>query len=209
MNALIQLLAGLVKYAAVLVINLSLFLIIPMSHSFFELFQSEKPRKAARKKMVAEYIKPKEKEAKPQPKSRIRDVANATSQPLQDPMKFNFSPDLSVEGGAQGVAIGGGELKAEVFEEGEVDVPAAPTYQPQPDYPERARDLAVEGDVAVTFVVGVDGRVASIEHIEAPHPSFNSAVRKTVSSWKFKPARNKGVPVKSKMSIVIGFQLQS
>ncbi len=197
----------LLKLAAILTLNVLLFMVIPLSQNFLKLFEDKKSTFDTQKRIIAEYVKPDQKEEKPKPKSRIREVSNTSTQPLQNPGKFKFSPDLSVGSGGDGVAIQGQQLEAEVFEEGDVDVIAAPRFQPQPPYPDKARELAIEGMVKVVFVVDVSGNVSSIRSIEAPHQSFDKVVREVVSTWKFSPAVKRGVPVKSVMSIVIEYGL--
>jgi TonB family protein len=128
---------------------------------------------------------------------------------MQSMMKFTLTPDLSTGGIGDGVAIQQRELTAEVFEEGEADENVTPVFKPSLSYPPRARELAIEGTVAVTFVVGVRGEVREIEEIDAPHESFMKEARKTISRWKFKPARNKGVPVNQRVKIAIDFSLDS
>jgi protein TonB len=208
MQFIAQFLIGAIKAAVVLAINVSLFLIIPITHDLLGLLKEEKKEAVTQQRVVAEYVKPKQPKKEPEPQTRLRSVSDASSRPMQQQMKFDFSPDLSVEGSAGGVGIESQELQAEVFEEGEVDQDAVPISRPIPKYPERARDLAVEGTVTVTFMVGVDGKV-SVQNIDAPHPSFVPEIRGAVEKWKFKPAMNKGVPVKMLMRIPIDFKLDS
>ncbi len=208
MQMIVQLLSTAIKAAVVLAINVSLFLIIPVTHDLLGMLKEEEKKTVNQRKIVAEYVKPKQQEKKPEPKTRLRSVSDASSQPMQQQMKFDFSPDLSVEGGAGGVGIESQELQAEVFEEGEVEQEAVPIATPGPKYPDRARDLAVEGVVTVKFIVGVDGKV-NVQDIDAPHPSFVQEVRSTLEKWKFKPAMNKGVPVKVIMRVPIEFKLDS
>jgi TonB family protein len=195
------------RFAIVLAINISLFLIIPATHAFLDKSHLREKNEVTQRKVVAELIKPKKKETKQEPKRRLRSVESSSSQSIRNPMKFKFSPDLSVAGGAGGVAIQSQELTAEVFEEGEAEEDVRPRFTPAPRYPDRARDMAIEGTVVVTFVVDVDGKVGAIEEIEAPHPSFKSEIRSTLQEWKFQPAQNKGVPVKQRVRQPFDFYL--
>ncbi len=207
MNFLAQSFIYLIKIMLVLTINITLFLVIPATHNLFGMFKEEKKEIVQQKKVVAELVKPKPKPQEQKQPQRLRSVSNAKSQPMQSRMKFDFKPDLSVQGSAGGVGMESRELQAEVFEEGEVDQNAIPVKATQPAYPSRARDLAIEGTVTITFVVDVDGRVVEIENIDAPHQSFVTEARKTVSQWRFRPAQNKGVPVKQRVRISIDFSL--
>jgi TonB family protein len=58
----------------------------------------------------------------------------------------------------------------------------------RPKYPERARDLQIEGVVVVEFDVLADGSVSNIHIISGPI-EFYDAVTASVSAWRFKPAR--------------------
>jgi protein TonB len=58
----------------------------------------------------------------------------------------------------------------------------------RPKYPERARDLQIEGVVVVEFDVLPDGSVANVRVISGPM-EFHEAVLKAVAGWRFKPAR--------------------
>ncbi len=210
MNLIAQVAGALGKLGVVVVINLSLFLVIPVTENLFKLIDSrDKQVEETKKKLVAEYVRPKPKKTEQPKKSRIRSVSNASSRPIQSTMKFKFSPDLSVGGAGDGVAMQGQQLQAEVFEEGEVDVDAVPVYTPPPSYPKRARELAVEGEALAVFVVDADGRVRAVDRIDAPHEILEKEIRKTITQWKFKPAQNRGVPVKTRMSIPFTFSLDS
>lgn len=210
MHLFIQAAGVLGKLVVVVVINLSLFLVIPVTEGMFSLIGGMKEERVeTRKKLVAEYIKPKQKEVKRTQQSRVRSVSNASARPMQSSMKFKFTPDLSVGGAGEGVAMQSQQLEAEVFEEGQVDVDPVPMQTPPPAYPDRARDLAVEGEAVAVFVVDVDGKVRTIENIDAPHPIIADEIRATIMQWKFKPAQNRGVPVKARMRVPFDFSLDS
>jgi protein TonB len=57
-----------------------------------------------------------------------------------------------------------------------------------PKYPERARDLQIEGVVVVEFDVLPDGSVSNIRIVSGPM-EFRDAVVRAVAAWRFKPAR--------------------
>ena len=58
----------------------------------------------------------------------------------------------------------------------------------RPKYPERARDLQIEGVCVVEFDVLPDGSVSNIRIISGPM-EFHDAVTKAVATWRYKPAR--------------------
>jgi TonB family protein len=198
---------GLGRLAIVLAINVSLFLIIPASHDLFGSIHDRTKEAPAQRKVVAELVKPKPEEKETKPRRRLRSVRNASAEALRNPMKFKFSPDLSVAGGGDGVAMQSQELSAEVFEEGEAEQDARPRKFPSLRYPDRARELAVEGTVVVRYIVDVDGGTYGFEEISSPHPTLTSEVRQALEKAKFEPAMNKGVPVKQRVQQSFDFYL--
>lgn len=195
------------RAAVVLLINFSLFLLIPVSQELFSSFDKKEEKKEVTHRVVAEMVqkpKPKKQEVK---KSRIRSVNSSSGKSLQSPMKFKLSPDLSVAAGGDGAAIATGQMDAQVFDEGSVEQPAIPQSIPPFKYPEEARKMAISGEGLITFIVGTEGRVVDIVDIDVPHNSLEKAVRTWLPSLKFTPAQNQGVPVAQKMQLPMDFQL--
>ncbi|MBN1306519.1 MAG: energy transducer TonB, partial [Chitinispirillaceae bacterium] len=75
-------------------------------------------------------------------------------------------------------------------------------------YPDRARELEIEGTLEVIIIIDTQGKVASVEVVRSPHSSITAAARKIIETWRFKPARNKGVPVRMRVRQVIEFTLE-
>lgn len=199
----------LIRLALVLLINFSLFLIIPVSQELFAaLNNKDKDEKKAQTRMVAEMVQKKKPKKSTPKKSRIRSVSSSSGKSLQSPMKFKLTPDLSVGGAGDGATIATGQMEAQVFEEGAVDQPAVAQSIPPFKYPKEARKLAVEGEGLITFVVGTNGAVAEILSIEVPHKTLEKAVRVWLPTLRFKPAMNQGVPVAQKMQLPMDFTLQ-
>lgn len=196
------------KLAAVIGVNFFLFIILPITHNIFSSINVENKELKKQPKIVAEMVKPEKKKEKEQPKRRIRKVQNASAQSASSSNNLKFTPDLGVEGG-QGVGIASQTMETTVFEEGNTDEDAVPMFTPPPKYPQRARDLGIEGMVEVIIVVGTDGKVSSVEIVRSPHASFNQEVRKVISTWKFKPAKNQGVPVQVRKKQVLDYRLDS
>ena len=209
MHLIVNGMYGLIKFCVVLVINFSLFCIIPVSQNIFSLFQEDTKKEIHKPRVVAELVKPPKPKKEQKRKTRLRKVTASSSRSIQNPMKFKMAPDLSVAGAGNGAAVSGEEMHAEVFDEGDVDVAATPVFQPKPGFPEKARKLAIEGEVRVTFIVGIDGKIELIESVAAPHVSFNEEIRRAFDQWKFNPAKKKGVPVKSRHTIIIDFALDA
>ncbi|MGM0443370.1 MAG: energy transducer TonB [Fibrobacterota bacterium] len=197
----------LLRTALVLAINIGLFVVIPLSQDAYS--NVDKEDSGAAKRIVAEIVKPEKKKPKPKQTKRLRSMSSSQGKSLQSNMKLGLTPDLSVGGGGDGAVIAASDIGAEVFEEGDVDNPATPVFTPQPDFPAEAKRLGVGGAVTVFFTVGEDGRVMTVDEVDAPHSSFEGAVRKAMEEWEFSPAMKNGVPVISKKSILIDFSLES
>jgi periplasmic protein TonB len=198
---------------AAIIITFALFIAIPIVHKMFG-FSLDIPKGLTQKPQVLiEKIPPQKKEEK-KAEQRIRQMKSASMDRAMagaaKSMSMKFTPDLSVEGSANGAAVSlqGQDLQAEIFEEGQTDEAFVPVYNPPVEYPERARELGVQGTLEVVFVIDIDGKVTSLEIRKSPHPTIATEARKTISSWKFKPARNKGVPVKVRVRQEIEFKLE-
>jgi protein TonB len=190
---------------AAILINLILFSIFPILQRLFSDnldsgISVQKPVET-----VMEYRKPEEKKDNPV-EQKLRQVSNPASGQKSEQVSFKFAPDLSVEGTGE-VSIAQQDLQAVIFEEGETDEPAVPLYKPPVDYPERARELEIEGVLEMLIVIDTEGKVKNIDIVKSPHSSITSAARKTVSTWRFKPARNKSIPVQVRVRQVVEFSL--
>lgn len=199
-----------VQLSLAIVINLSLFLVIPLTHQLFSTLKDQQVPVSRRSRLVAEYIKPREKkEMKPQQR-QIRQVQSASSgRQVKSTMNFKFTPDLGVEG-SDGVAMVQNDLNAVVFEEGQTDEDAKPIGMLESvPYPRQAREQGAEGIFEAILVIGIDGSVSSMEIRSSPHPAISAEAKKVIFGWKFKPARNQGVPVIVRKKQVIEFKLNS
>ncbi len=80
--------------------------------------------------------------------------------------------------------------------------------QPQPEFPDRARQDSIEGWVTVSYIIGRDGRVSDVAIVAAqPRNVFEGAVRKAVRSWRFEPVTVDGQTVEQKKTQTIKFSL--
>jgi TonB family protein len=59
----------------------------------------------------------------------------------------------------------------------------------------------------IELVIGVDGKVESVEILKSPHASISAEARKHALRWLFRPAKNKGVPVRVRARKEIEFRL--
>ena len=191
---------------SVIVINVALFSVFPLMQKFFSTRLDTGRSLLRQYQTVIEYREPEKKKESPV-EQRIRQIANPSSGGKTDPMNFKFTPDLSVEGSG-GVAMEQQDLQAVVFEEGETDEAAVPLYRPAIPFPERAQELEIKGVLEAEIIVGTDGKVESVDILKTPHSSFTSVAKKVITTWRFKPARNKGIPVKVRVRQVIEFNLE-
>jgi protein TonB len=198
-----------IKAAIAVVICFFLFVIIPLIHSFLGK-EEYKKENVSGPRVVAELIRQPKKEEKKEVPRRTRQIQSPSGQKgMSGRMDFKFTPDLAV-GSGDGVAVEQqGSLEAVVFNEGETDEDAVPISTPIPQYPPRARELGIEGVLEAIIIIGTDGKVSSIDIISSPHASFKTEALKVIKTWRFKPARNQGVPVMQKKKQVIEYKLDS
>ena len=75
-------------------------------------------------------------------------------------------------------------------------------------YPDSARDQEIQGKVYVTFVVDTTGNVIDVSIIRGVHPLLDKEALRVVKAMpKWKPATQKGKPVKVKQNLPINFKL--
>lgn len=87
-------------------------------------------------------------------------------------------------------------------------VPARVVKPSAPIYPERLRQMWVQGFVDVQYLAAVDGTVRSIGILRSsPAVVFDDSARRAVESWKFRPATKDGVPVLCRGSIRVRYAL--
>lgn len=71
---------------------------------------------------------------------------------------------------------------------------AVPIFKVAPRYPHRAITRGIEGYVDLIFDISATGKTENIRVIYAqPKGYFESASRKTLEKWKYKPAVEEGV----------------
>lgn len=87
--------------------------------------------------------------------------------------------------------------------------PPVPVRTVAPDYPPELRSQGVVGLVVVKITIDENGNVADPEVEKSSHNGFEKPALDAVKKWKFKPAREDGVPVAKKASIPIKFVLDS
>jgi len=77
------------------------------------------------------------------------------------------------------------------------------------DYPELARQAGIEGRVVVSFVVNKQGEVENPKVVRGIGGRCDEEALEAVKNAKFKPARQRGRPVKVRYSLPVTFRLSS
>ncbi len=194
-----------VKILLALAFTLLLFISLPLLHLLLgsDLLKAEAQMKAM---PVLMQIEQKKQEKKKVEKKKARKISSNRGPKKSRSSSMKFSPDLGV-GTSDGVGVNETNLENVVFEEGETDENATPISRPAPAYPQRARDMGIEGSVEVRLLIDRKGKVASIHFVKVPHEVFKKPLTKQMKKWKFKPAMNKGVPVKMWVKVPFEFKL--
>ncbi len=201
------------------VLNLALFLIMPAliavretRHEPDELDQlvlvtkvrEERPEKKKREK-------PPEPPAQ-RPKALKPQLMKVAVQRLKLSLPFELNPRLPpVAGGLElppiDTSLPRGDISG-LFTVGDLDHQLTPLAQMPPDYPHTARRRQIEGWVKVEFIVDEQGRVEDVRVIDSrPKNIFDSAARRAISRWRFKPGTVGGTAVKTKVEQTIKFKL--
>jgi len=101
-----------------------------------------------------------------------------------------------------------GDLDDVALTEDAVDTPPSFRNRVVPEYPERARQREIEGQVLVSALIGTDGRVQSSQILESNPPGiFEDAVMAALSQSTFEPASYRGNPVEAWVNIPFPFRL--
>lgn len=84
--------------------------------------------------------------------------------------------------------------------------PSVLVHGTEPQYPDMARQMHVEGDVVLAAEVGGDGRVKHVKVVSGPRILASAAVN-AVQQWRYKPVN--GQPASSMKQIVVQFRLNN
>jgi len=77
----------------------------------------------------------------------------------------------------------------------------------KPEYPEIARRAQIEGTVIVKVLVGPDGSVKDAQVLQGVNPMLNKAAIAAARRCKFKPGKQRNIPVKAWMALPFAFRL--
>ncbi len=132
---------------------------------------------------------------------------------LQRPV-WPFEINARLPGGPDTIALPPLEtnLKAlgigDPFGVGDLDQPLITLTRMPPIYPLGAKRRGIEGSVTVRFIVNEQGSVEKTTIIEAQPPdTFEEAVLRCVSGWRFQPGTVDGQPVRVWAETTIHFTL--
>lgn len=88
--------------------------------------------------------------------------------------------------------------------------PATTINMVDPKYPSWAQRKKIELDLRVNFTIDENGQVQNIQIEERSKASyFKSSIIKAMKQWQFSPAKENGLPVKSKMTKIFAFNLNT
>jgi protein TonB len=79
---------------------------------------------------------------------------------------------------------------------GNCDIPPTLIHAIAPRYPAAALAEGRAGLVSVLFDIEATGEVSNIRLVSTTSPEFGEAAIEAISTWKYKPAKLKGNPVK-------------
>jgi TonB family protein len=82
--------------------------------------------------------------------------------------------------------------------------PAQLVFRKDPEYPPIAKQSGAQGQVIVTAIIGVDGKVKDVKVVEG-HPLLRNAAVAAVKQWIYKPTLLNGVPVEAETRVSLNF----
>jgi protein TonB len=167
--------------------------------------------KAAQQTLIEVNKKPPEEKKAPAPRTREVKQSSNAGRDMGPKMTMSITPDIGPEtgpGGDNAAVVQSTNLQAEVFEEGETDEKPVPMAMTPVEYPIEAREKGIEGTLEVYFIIGLDGKVKSIDVSKSPSPIITREAKRTILTWRFKPGKKKGVPVNVRAKKEINFELQ-
>ncbi len=77
----------------------------------------------------------------------------------------------------------------------------------EPVYPVLAKQTHREGRVEMRAIIGIDGRIQSLQ-IVASDPLFDNSAREAVEQWKYKPTYLNGQAVEIDTFITVVYTMQ-
>lgn len=199
-------LLGLVfKLSGAVVVSYLLFVLMPLLHALFGGDLTPQVGQLNQRRVIARIEKKKEKQEKRRQR-RVRKITSAKARRTTGGFKMKFVPSLGALGG-EGVAVAAHQARAVIFDEGDTDENPVPVQVTPIPYPDLARAQGISGKLLLEIVIGRNGHVESVRILRSPHSSFSAAARRAAMTWRFKPGKNKGVPVRVRARKMIEFKL--
>jgi len=142
---------------------------------------------------------PKKVETKTEPPPPDIDIADT---PLKPGMQNLNAPGIPLQQGADLTGLGFGGMLS--------DSDVLPLVRVEPIYPRRANERGIEGWVYLRFTITTAGTVRDPVVVDADPPgTFDSAAKRAVLKWKYKPKMVDGKPVEqSGIEVVMTFELE-
>lgn len=82
-------------------------------------------------------------------------------------------------------------------------------YDVDLEYPKAALEDSLEGSVVLNVIIDESGKVLSAEVVRSSPPEiFNEAAIAAVMQWKYKPAIQRGVPIRVQIAQLVLFRLK-
>ena len=85
---------------------------------------------------------------------------------------------------------------------------AKATYQPNPEYSDRAARKKIQGDVLLSIIVTADGTVRDPQVTRSLDKDLDKNALECVRKWKFEPATKDGKPVATHVAVEVSFHVQ-
>jgi TonB family protein len=85
--------------------------------------------------------------------------------------------------------------------------PPKAVFNPDPDYPDRARKAKRVGTVILRVGISSDGAVQEACVLRSASPDLDKSAVKAAKKWRFEPALKDGVAVPVSMSVEMSFKL--
>jgi protein TonB len=142
---------------------------------------------------------PKKVETKTAPPPPDIDIADT---PMKPGMQNMNAPSVPLQQGADLSGMGFGGMLS--------DSDVLPLVRVEPIYPRRANERGIEGWVYLRFTITTAGTVRDPVVVDADPPgTFDSAAKRAVKKWKYKPKMVSGKPVEqSGIEVVMTFELE-
>jgi protein TonB len=168
------------------------------------------------RKVVAFEVAPpppkKKPKTRPKPKPKPKKRAARPRPPSLNPVAGLSGLDFGLD--AFGTDMGDdlnqllGDVSNVVMTTEAVDDPPRPQRTVAPEYPVRARKKGTTGEVRLSLLVGIDGRVRDVRVLSSePAGLFDDAAIQAVRQWTYTPATYEGEPVATRVTQPIVFDL--